>query len=231
MTFSKHFAETAKERQSRLILALDEPDFKKAFTVLRRVAPHFAAVKIHPEHALLWGKPHAKVVEKIKSLQIPFVILDAKLADIPESNAFKAKYYFEQGYDALICHGFAGAQSVQAIVDAAEGKGVFLLAAMTPPGHLFSPEVVTQLCQTAQSVSVSGVVAPGNQYEILSGIRQKIGPDKIILSPGIGAQGGDAKKAFEAGTSFAIVGRTILNAEKQSLAAKHMKNALNEAIA
>lgn len=215
-------------RDSRLILALDEPDLKEAMHVLRKAGPHLAAVKVHPEHALLWGKSHDKTVEKIKA-EVPLVILDAKLADIPESNAFKAKYYLEQGYDAIICHGFAGSQSVQAIVDVAQGKGVFLLTAMTPPGHLFDEGVVSKLCGIAQTVPVSGVIAPGNQYELLARIRATIGPAKTILSPGIGAQGGDAQKALSAGTDFAIVGRAIVNAEKPAIAAKHLKKAINEA--
>jgi orotidine-5'-phosphate decarboxylase len=40
-----------------------------------------------------------------------------------------------------------------------------------------------------------------------------------ILSPGVGAQGGDARKAIEAGADFVIVGRSIYNAEDPYAAA------------
>ncbi|MDP2718005.1 MAG: orotidine-5'-phosphate decarboxylase, partial [Candidatus Micrarchaeota archaeon] len=194
----------SQHRQSRLILALDEFDGQKAFSLLEKAAPHLLAVKVHPEGALFWGMTHADVVKKIKAL-VPFVILDAKLADIGNSNHFKADYYFRQGYDAIICHGFPGKDSVQNVQKAANGKGVFLLCAMTSPGHLFTDEVALELAEMAQELDVDGIIAPGNQYNLLAKIHSAA-PAIPIASPGIGKQGGDAKKAAENGTRYAIVG-------------------------
>ncbi len=224
----------AQQRETRLILALDEPDYKKAYATLKATAKHLLAVKVHPEMPLIWNKGHGQVVKKFKE-RVPFVILDAKLADISSSNSFKSEYYFTQGYDAIICHGFPGKESVQAVQAAAqkasaEGKGekgVFLLCAMTSPGHLFGVETAQKLAQMAQELNVDGIIAPGNQYELLAKIHS-FAPSIPIASPGIGTQGGDAKKAAESGTRYAIVGRSILNSEKPALEARRLKNAINE---
>ncbi|MBI5226801.1 orotidine-5'-phosphate decarboxylase [Candidatus Micrarchaeota archaeon] len=234
--FRDRLEKEAQMRQSRLILALDEPDYKKAFTVLRKSAKYLLAVKLHPEMPAIWGKKPAQVVDKFKQL-VPFVILDAKLADIGSSNAFKSEYHFLQGYDAIICHGFPGKESVQAIQTVAQSpalaingpRGVFLLAAMTSPGHLFAEATAQKLAQMAQELNVDGIVAPGNQYDLLAKIHS-FAPGIPILSPGIGTQGGDAKLAAQSGTRYAIVGRSILSADKPGLEARRTCQQINDVL-
>lgn len=232
--FRKKFMEDANARDSRLILALDTEDWEKAKTVLKKSAKYLAAVKVHPEHPGLWGFAHEKAVAKIKKITkgLP-VILDAKLADIDKSNSMKTRFYLSAGYDAIICHGFSGEKAVEAVVKAADelGKGVFLLAAMTSPGHMFTPDKVRALSDIAKKLDSAGVVAPGNQYELLSTIRSRIGEDRIMISPGIGVQGGDAEKAIAAGTDFVIIGRSILEAEEPRAAAKQERDAINKILA
>lgn len=225
---------SAAERQSRLILALDEPDPKKAFAVLRKAAKYLLCVKLHPEMPVIWKTTHEKAIAKIKK-HVPFVILDAKLADTPSSNALKSEFYFSKGYDAIICHGFPGRDSVNAIQSAAtqtpstqgQPRGVFLLCGMTSPGHLFTEETALKLAAMGQALNVDGLIAPGNQYDLLSKIHAAA-PNLPIASPGIGKQGGDAKSAAQNGTRYAIVGRSILQAEKPGIEARRTRDAVQE---
>ena len=213
--YRKAFLQNAMSRDSTLILALDTTDWKKAQRVLSESAKNIAAVKVHPEYADIWGFSHESAILNLKRTGdgVP-VILDAKIADIDKSGSMKAEYYFTKGYDAIISHGFQGEKGVEAVVNSANKmkKGVFLLAAMSSPGHMFKNEVVEEIAAMAKKLDVAGVIAPGNQYELLSTIRKLVGNEILILSPGIGAQGGDAEKAFRAGSNFAIVGRSILDA-------------------
>jgi len=231
--FRRAFLQNAISRDSTLILALDTSDWKKAQRVLSESAKNIAAVKVHPEHADIWGFSHESAILTLKRVGdgVP-VILDAKIADIDKNNAMKAEYYFTKGYDAVICHGFQGEKAVEAIVSTANKmkKGVFLLTAMSSPGHMFKKEVVEEIAEIAKRLDVAGVIAPGNQYELLSDIRKLVGADILILSPGIGAQGGDAEKAFRAGSNFAIVGRSIVDASNPKEESHKLKEIMRGSI-
>lgn len=232
LEFKKKFLEIAKKRDSRLILAVDDVGWRNVERVVRDASREIVAIKMHVEHPALWGMTHKEAIERLKKLSgDAFVILDAKLADIDKTNEFKSKYYFEQGYDAIICHGFPGKPAVKAIVDVANEmkRGVFMLVAMSSEGHLFRETEVDQLVEIAQQVGVAAVIAPGNQYELTSHIRFKA-KDALILSPGIGAQGGEVDKAVAAGTDFAIVGRSIMNSETPAEEARKIREQVNAAL-
>ena len=232
MEFKKKFLELARRKDSRLVLAADDVSWRNVERVVRDCGRELAAIKTHPEHPAVWGLSHKEAIARLKKLSGDVqVILDAKLADIDSSNAMKARYYFEQGYDAITAHGFPGKPAVKAIVDVANEmrRGVFMLVAMSSEGHLFRETEVDQLIEIARQVGVSGIIAPGNQYALTAHIRYKA-PDVLILSPGIGAQGGEADKAVAAGTDFAIVGRAIMTSEKPAEEARRLRDQVNSAL-
>ena len=231
LEFRKKLLDSAKKTESRLILAADDISWRNVERVVRDCRRELAAIKVHPEMPANWGLTHQEAIKRLKKMsEGALLILDAKLADIDNSNAMKAKYYFEKGYDAIIVHGFPGRPAVQAVVDVAneQRRGVLLLVAMSSKGHLFTEKKVSRLVEMAHDVGVAGVIAPANQYDLTSTIRSKA-KDMLILSPGIGAQGGDPTLAIHAGTDFAIVGRSIMNSEKPGETAKEIKEKLNKA--
>ena len=230
--FREKLLQNAEKRKTRLILALDTKDWNKAKAVLEKTAKHLAAVKIHPENPKIWGFEHEALIKEIKKIQDIPIILDAKLADIDSSNETKTEFFLNKGYDAIICHGFPGQKAVEAIVKKADelGKGVFLLTAMTSPGNLFSPDKVEALADMAKRLDVAGVIAPGNKYEITANVRSRIDKKQLILSPGVGAQGGEADAAVNAGTDFPIVGRALLEAKEPEKAAIETKDMINNAL-
>ena len=230
--FRKKFMDFAKHKGTRLILAADDVGWRNVERVVRETRGQLVAIKIHPEHPQLWGLTHKDAVDRLKKLSgDAFIILDAKIADIDKSNEMKARYYFENGYDAIICHGFQGKPAVKALVATANEfkRGVFLLAAMSSEGHLFGESVVERLLEIADELQVAGVIAPGNQYDLTSKIHAKA-KDLLILSPGIGAQGGDASLAIFAGMDFAIVGRAIMTAENPMEESKKLMEQINTAL-
>jgi orotate phosphoribosyltransferase len=247
--FRKKFRDNAEKQKSRLILALDTKDPKPFYR--RSLLSNFAAVKVHYEMTQMWEGPNTPAIMKLKYAKLadPYavdgivepeyevpIILDAKLADIDSSNAMKTRFHLSHGcngvYDAIICHGISGQKAVEAIVNVANelGKGVFLLTAMTSPGHLFDSRKIEALARMAKELDVAGVVAPGNQYGILRKVRRLLGPEILIISPGIGVQGGEAEKALMAGADFAIVGRQIVEAEDPAKIAIEIKDTINRSL-
>jgi len=60
----------------------------------------------------------------------------------------------------------------------------------------------------AVTVGASGIIAPATRPERVKHLRELIG-DKLILAPGVGAQGGTPADPIAAGADYIIVGRAI----------------------
>ena len=78
----------------------------------------------------------------------------------------------------------------------------------------------------ALEVGATGVVAPATRPEDVAKVKNLIG-DLEIISPGVGAQGGDPKETIKAGADFIIVGRGIYQADNPALAAEKYMSDMN----
>jgi orotidine-5'-phosphate decarboxylase len=196
--------------KSRLILALDVTDRKEALDIAAKLGPAVDAVKVNYPLVLSCGLGIIGEIKKYAS-----VIADFKVADIPNTNRLICEETFKAGADAIICQGFAGRDSVEACVEVSKkyGGDVFVVTEMSHPGALdFLQPHALELVDLARSAGATGIIAPATRPERLALIRQRAGTMKI-LSPGVGAQGGDAASAIKAGADFVIVGRSIYNAK------------------
>jgi orotidine-5'-phosphate decarboxylase len=115
------------------------------------------------------------------------------------------------------------------------GKGVILLVYMSNPGaeELYSLRIQSGhgkrkklfelFAEMAVDWKANGVIVGATRPEIITRVRKLVGPEMAIFSPGVGAQGGDARKARVAGADYLIVGRSIYDAKDPSDAAKHLR--------
>ncbi len=196
---------------SRLIIALDVTGREEALAVAEKLGGAVDAIKVNYPLVLACG---LGVVGEIK--KYANVIADFKVADIPNTNTLICREAFEAGADAIICHGFVGRDSVRACVDVAKkyDREVYVVTEMSHPGAIdFLQPCALRLVDLALEAGASGIIAPATRPERLKEIRRRAGGMKI-LSPGVGAQGGDARTAIEAGADFVIVGRSIYDAER-----------------
>jgi len=91
---------------------------------------------------------------------------------------------------------------------------------MSHPGaEQFMAPLAEDLAQLAVNVNAAGVVAPATRPERIKLIRSIIG-NRMIISPGVGAQGGSALQAIRAGADYLIVGRSIFEADDPEESAK-----------
>ena len=79
------------------------------------------------------------------------------------------------------------------------------------------------LAEMAVRWKAQGVVVGATRPEVISRVRRLVGPGMAIYSPGVGAQGGDARKALDAGSTYLIVGRTIYGAPEPENAAMELQ--------
>jgi len=200
-----------------LILALDVGERERAIDIARSCAPHVDGIKIGYPLVLPAG---ISVAADMQDLDLP-LIADFKVADIPNTNRLIAEQVFSAGFHALICQGFTGEDAIAACVDTAHsmgGKGM-VVAEMSHPGALefFGHGVAERIARLAVSCGADGIIAPATRPERVRVLRGIVG-DRLIWSPGVGAQGGDP--ASIAGLVDAIiVGRQIYEAEDPGEAA------------
>jgi len=202
------------QSRTHLILALDVLERARAVEIVDAVKEHVDAIKIN--HPLVLGAGPQIITELSK---IAPIICDFKVADIPNTNRLIVERAFALGASGVIVHGFTGEDSVSACVEAASGD-VFVVTEMSHPGgKRFTQPNAEEMVKLAVECGASGIIAPATRPGRLAALRKVVG-DLLILSPGVGAQGGKASDAIKAGADFIIVGRSIYQADDPKSAAK-----------
>jgi len=187
------------------------------------------------------------------------VLLDVKRGDIGTTAQAYAEACYELGADAVTLSPLMGYDSIQPFISGKYAdRGAFLLCKTSNPGSndlltldtcigskkkpLF--EYIAELTKTwsdralGESTTHSttpclGLVVGATDTLALQQARSVIGDDMWILSPGVGAQGGDLETACRAGlnskgTGLLIpVSRGISQAAHPAMAAKALQEALN----
>lgn len=199
-----------------LILALDVIEKKHAISIARDCAPHLDAIKLGYPLVLACG---LSIVKELKEIGLP-LIADFKVADIPNTNKLIADQVFAAGFSSIICHGFPGKDSVQACVDSARWHGgeCYVVAEMSHPGatEYFHGCTAENIAKLAVACGADGIIAPATRPNRVKILRSFTGKLKI-LSPGVGAQGGDANEIAKLVDGI-IVGRAIYEAANPAMA-------------
>lgn len=253
MSFKKKMQESAKSKKSPIVLALDfpfeTPDnssevLSKAQKILKSVHPYVCAVKINHHLVLPLGTFDGvqQLVEQIRG-QGMLAIMDAKVNDIGATNQVIANYYYAAGFDALIANPFVGwEEGLKSLFEVSQklDRGVILLAYMSHKGAsegygqtIIDGETGEKTLQyisfakKALKWNADGVVVGATYPEKIIEIKQILGDKVPIYSPGVGAQGGSATTALDAGASYLIVGREITLADDPEKAARKLWASIN----
>ncbi len=201
-----------------LILSLDVEDRTRALAIAAACAPHVNAIKIGYPLVLPAG---LSVAGALRPLGLP-LIADFKVADIPNTNELICTLTFQAGFSGIIAHAFPGEDALSACVKVAHANGgaCYAVAEMSHPGAagFFHGGVAERLAALAVRCGADGIIAPATRPERVERLREIVGPLKI-LSPGVGAQGGDLESVKDLVDGI-IVGRAIYGAADPAGAAK-----------
>ena len=212
--------------KNNLILALDVGSESEAVEICDSIKDYIDTIKIGYPLALAEG---LEIINKLKDKFGFQVICDFKVADIDATNSKICDETFKAGADAIICHGFVGSDSVQACLDVANryGKELFLLTEMSHPGaKMFLQKNADAIAQMGVDMGITNYVAPATRLDRLADIRQIVGENAYIISPGVGKQGGDGKKTLEISNAI-IVGRSIYESDNPKEACEKLINSLD----
>ncbi len=198
-------------KKNSIILALDVVSRDRALELTEKLGEYFDAIKVGYPLILHAG---LGIVEEISSV-LP-VIADLKIADIPNTNRLICEAVLGAGADAIIAQAFPGKDSLVACADCARdfAADLFVVTEMSHPGaEQFMAPLAERMARLAVEAGASGVVAPATRPERIRLIRSIIG-DRLIISPGVGAQGGSAREALQAGADYLIVGRSVYGSRR-----------------
>jgi orotidine-5'-phosphate decarboxylase len=198
----------------KLIEAKGESEGLKEFclNVIEAVTPYAPVIKPNAQFLVyaLGYEGLKEIADKIHEGN-SLALLDIKLSDIG-STIDAGLYWIDRlGYDAVTFSPFPGYENgVDAVYKWSEDKqkGIFALCRMSNPGThdyqsrmMDGEEFYKRLARDAFNHGSNGYVVGCTASEELKDIREIIGEDTLILSPGLGAQGGDPETALKYGTN------------------------------
>lgn len=215
---NRHILKNMKIK-NQIILAMDIMDLNDAINVTEQVIKYIDTIKIGYPLALTAGLECINIFKENFDLKI---ITDFKVADIPATNEKICQATFNANSDAIIAHGFTGEDSVKACLDTANknDKELFLLTEMSHPGaKMFIQKHSEDIAKMGLELGIKNYVAPSTRPKRLNEIRNIIGKDSFMISPGVGTQGGDPKETLKYSNAL-IIGRSIYQAEDPENAVK-----------
>ncbi|MBK8823289.1 MAG: orotidine-5'-phosphate decarboxylase [Anaerolineales bacterium] len=222
--------------------------------LIKQTAPYAAAFKPNAAFFEVFGAEGWVVLKQVIEAiheessrlgsMIP-IILDAKRGDIASTaNAYAQSAFENLGVNCITLNPYLGHDSVEPFIGNPE-KGVFLLCKTSNAGSMDLQNVLVlptgsdspmplynYVAHLAQKWNVNnniGIVVGATHPQIMSMIRASV-PDMWILSPGVGAQGGELESALKSGLRkdgkgiLLPVSRGISRAENPGRAAAELRD-------
>jgi orotidine-5'-phosphate decarboxylase len=228
--------------RDRLIVALDIPNIGEARGLVERIGDSASFYKVGMELAYGGGLP---LVSELASAGKQ-VFLDLKLHDIPNTVERATAQAARLGAKFLTVHAYP--QTMRAAVAGAKGSGMQILAVTVLTSYddadLFEAvyrfgvvETVRRRAEQALELGVDGLVASAAEAAT---VRQIVGPEFVLVTPGIRPAGGtigDQKRvatpaqAIRNGADYLVVGRPVTQSSDPRAAAEKVVAEIKAALA
>ncbi len=215
----------------RLIVGLDVPTVKEAESIVTAIGDDVIFYKIGYQLVFAGGLDFARELAQSGKK----IFLDMKLLDIDNTVASGVENIAKMGMSMLTLHAYP--KAMRAAVAAAKGSDLTLLgvtvltsmddADLTEAGYQGDARsLVLTRAKQAREAGMGGIVCSAEES---SAVRDILGPDMAVVTPGIrpsGADAGDQKRvvtpfdAIQGGSSHLVVGRPIVKAADPKAAAR-----------
>lgn len=231
----------SRKKGSRIILAADvggpfDARLDKAASLVSAVGDSVVAVKVNWHLLLPYGVLGLRgLVERCAEEGLP-LIADMKLNDIGATNVEAAQTLFSNGFDAVIANPFVGyKEGIEDLLTKSNemGKAVILLVYMSHGGaregyglKVKGEPLYLSFARKTRSWGAAGAVVSSKSPSIIREVRSLLRDDQVIMSPGVGFQGGDGRKALAAGSDYLIVGRSIVGSKDPAKSVEALKREL-----
>jgi orotidine-5'-phosphate decarboxylase len=219
------------DARERLIVGLDVPTLGEAEKMVSTLGDSVSFYKIGYQLVFAGGLEFARDLARDGKK----IFLDMKLLDIDNTVASGVENIAKMGMSMLTLHAYP--KAMRAAVEAAKGSGLCLLgvtvltsmdeADLAEAGYSGDPRsLVLRRAEQARAAGMGGIVCSAEESEV---VREVVGPDMAIVTPGIrptGSDRGDQKRvmtpydALKAGSTHLVVSRPIVKADDPKQAAK-----------
>ena len=228
-----------EDKGTRVILAADLFTISEISHILKEVGRHICMLKTHVDGVQDFDLDRwmDEVVRPAREMGI-LLFEDRKFADIGHVSKIQMLGHqrIAEWADVVTAHRISGPDIVEGIHDAWRECGrrgsVAVLAQMSSSGNLLDEEYCRKVVDSCRGVDgVCGFIGNGSNPSNISELRGLVGSDKMILTPGINLNSGEARmgqryghprEAIAAGSDAVIVGSGIIrNAEPLAAAKKY----------
>jgi len=229
----RNIAAAPLQTRDRLIVALDVSTAREAGELVRLIGDNAGLYKVGLQ--LYTNEGPTFVREMIASGRRVF--LDLKLHDIPNTVGHAVKAARDLRVDMLTVHASGGRAMLQAAAENAGDVSLLVVTVLTSftesdlnevgvPGEVASQ--VMRMAKLATESGIRGVVSSPREASLL---RNNLGEDFLIVTPGIRPAGTDVNdqqriatpaSALAAGASHLVVGRPITHAADPARAAREI---------
>lgn len=217
-----------------IAVALDVPQLSSAVALARDVSPEVGFIKVGLEAYLRDGKSGLNEIMAATSPGTS-LFLDLKLHDIPNTVAGAARSVSDLGPEILTVHAAGGPEMIHAAAQAVPDTRIAAVTILTSLsgeeltriGYAGSPlEAVCRLSRLAVDSGARAIVC--SPLEVTA-VRETVGPDVLLITPGVRPADGDTgdqqrvatpKQAIAAGADLLVIGRPITGARDPREAAR-----------
>jgi orotidine-5'-phosphate decarboxylase len=208
-------------RRAPIAVALDARDLETAAAWAQAVSPYVSTLKVGLE---LFSRFGPDSVDAVRGGSRCDVFLDLKLHDIPATVAGAAKSVARLRPAFLTVHAAGGSAMVRAAVDAVPDTKVAAVTVLTSlsaedleaVGMAGPPiDAVRRLATLAVEAGAAAVVCSAQE---VAAVRSEVGPDVVLITPGVRPLGSAAEDqarvatpaaALANGADLLVVGRPI----------------------
>jgi orotidine-5'-phosphate decarboxylase len=218
-----------------LIVALDLPSADTAMDLVDQLQGYCRWFKVGME---LYYAEGNSIIERLRDRGFE-VFLDLKLHDIPNTVAGAVRSVASAGASLLTIHAGGGAEMMRSAALAATAPGAPRLLAVSVLTSMDAAQLAavgvldppaTQVLRLARLAAAAGIDGLVCSAEEVAAVRQAMGPDTLLVVPGIRPAGPSATaddqrriatpaEAMARGASMLVVGRPITQADDPAQAA------------
>jgi orotidine-5'-phosphate decarboxylase len=227
-----------KQRRKNVISTETRLEFMRK--IVEDVSPYASVIKINRQYVIGLSMDQIREINDLIHQYNMLSIIDHKLNDIGSTNDSAMFWFQKEGFDAFTFSPFAG--NIKNATETAHkyGLGIIVLTLMSNPEaeyqkiikmngkpfYIYIAEQVNKYNSDGCVIGATGHITEDN----IKRIKTTIGDKKIVLVPGVGAQGGDAGMLIENFGKLALinVGRAIIYSENPGNEARKMQQIFNQ---